>query len=266
MKKIEFFKYHGTGNDFIMIDNRVQKIVIDSHEWVAGLCHRRFGIGADGLILIEESGLYDFRMKYFNADGREGSMCGNGGRCAVAFTSFLGIISESATFEAIDGIHEATILNKSGNECLVALKMNDVNQFEIDGTDFILNTGSPHFVRFMEDIQSLNVVEEGRKIRYSEPFAKDGINVNFISCNNGVFNLRTYERGVEDETWSCGTGSVAAAITLALANKVGDRGQVSLNTPGGPLRVSFHRRNDSFKEIILTGAAIQVFKGLTDRI
>ena len=266
MKKIEFFKYHGTGNDFIMIDNRSQKVSFDSHESVAMLCHRRFGIGADGLILMEDSGLFDFRMKYFNSDGHEGSMCGNGGRCAVAFASYLGIISDMTTFEAVDGIHTASILDKNDRNYLVSLKMNDVTQFERNGDDFVMNTGSPHYVQFTGNVDQLDVVSAGKKIRYSDRFSKEGINVNFVACNQGLNHLRTYERGVEDETWSCGTGSVAAAISLALDNKVSDNEPVQLMTPGGRLQVSFIREGNIFREIYLTGEAVPVFKGLIDWI
>jgi diaminopimelate epimerase len=266
MRKIEFYKYHGTGNDFIMIDNRHQKMVIDSHEVASGLCHRRFGIGADGLILLEESGMFDFRMKYFNADGREGSMCGNGGRCAVAFASYLGIISGLTIFEAVDGIHEAAILEKDDKVYQVSLRMNDVTHIERNGSDYILNTGSPHYVQLTDDVEKLDVVSAGKKIRNSEAFAKEGINVNFVSCNNGLINLRTYERGVEDETWSCGTGSVAAAISLSLENIINDNNPVELHTPGGKLQISFLREGNTFKEINLIGGAVQVYKGLIDWI
>lgn len=266
MKKTEFFKYHGTGNDFIMIDNRHDTLKSISHDLVARLCHRRFGIGADGLILLEHSDNFDFRMKYFNSDGHEGSMCGNGGRCVVAFASHLGLISENTTFEAVDGIHEAVILKNDDNEQLVSLRMNDVNVIERYGTDYVLNTGSPHYVQITNDVQKIDVVNEGKKIRNSESFIKEGINVNFVSCNNDSNRLRTYERGVEDETWSCGTGSVAAAIVLALENKVNETEPVSLATPGGKLQVSFRREGSIFSEIKLTGGAVLVFKGIINLI
>jgi diaminopimelate epimerase len=266
MKKTEFYKYHGTGNDFIMIDNRHDSSIYYSHDLVAGLCHRRFGIGADGLILLEKSENHDFRMKYFNSDGHEGSMCGNGGRCAVAFAAHLGVISDTTTFEAIDGIHEASILSNSGQEQLVSLRMNDVNLIERHGDGYVLNTGSPHYVQITDDVRNLNIITEGKKIRNSESFVKEGINVNFVSCNNNINQLRTYERGVEDETWSCGTGSVAAAIVLSLENKVIGSEPVSLNTPGGRLQISFHREGNTFSEIKLIGGAVLVFKGLIDLI
>lgn len=264
MRKIRFHKYHGTGNDFIMIDNRDQKIVFESHNDVAALCHRRFGIGADGLILLEESGSFDFRMIYYNADGREGSMCGNGGRCTVAFASYLGLISGKTTFEAVDGIHEAAILEKLENGCLVTLKMQDVGAVKKNDDHYILDTGSPHYVKFVDSVEAVDVTGEGRKIRYSGEYGERGINVNFVSVKNGIFRMRTYERGVEDETWSCGTGSVAVAIALDEEGKTSAHGPVELQTPGGTLRIEFKRNENLFTDIFLTGPAIRVYEGLTE--
>jgi diaminopimelate epimerase len=266
MKKIRFYKYHGTGNDFIMIDNREQKVVFDSGDVISGLCHRRFGIGADGLILLEESGLFDFRMKYFNANGIEGSMCGNGGRCTVAFAAFLGLINDSASFEAADGIHEAKIIDRTELSATISLRMSDVGSFERAGDDYILDTGSPHYVIMKDTIDGLDVVTEGRKIRYNEVYREEGINVNFVTDQRGTFKMRTYERGVEDETWSCGTGCVAAAIALELEGKTMPGNDTEIHAPGGKLVVSFNRNGNHFSNIYLTGNAVKVYEGLIESI
>lgn len=259
---INFYKYHGTGNDFILIDNREGLIVLDSRPTVAGWCHRRFGIGADGVILIENSSNADFRMRYYNSDGRESSFCGNGGRCVTAFAASLGIISNKTIFEASDGMHRAEIITNPNGELLVSLKMSDVQQIEKRGSAFVLNTGSPHYVIISETpVDDIDVVSKGREIRNSESFRKEGINVNFVSCNNGQFYLRTYERGVEDETWSCGTGTVAAALALETAGKAIHGSPLSLQTPGGTLQVSFSHSENGFSDIYLTGNAEMVYEG-----
>lgn len=259
--RVDFTKYHGTGNDFILIDNRKGLIVLDSCVRASQWCHRRFGIGADGVILVEPSTKADFRMRYYNSDGRESSFCGNGGRCVVAFASSLGIISDKTHFEASDGIHRAEIFADSKGEHMVSLKMADVQTIDKNGEAFILNTGSPHYVIISnKPVNEIDVVIEGRKIRNSEPYRASGINVNFVSCNNGEFTLRTYERGVEDETWSCGTGTVAAALALAMAGKT-TNDTVTIHTPGGTLDVSFRRTGSIFTDIYLTGNAVSVFKG-----
>lgn len=262
VRKIKFHKYHGNGNDFILIDNRDQKITFDSDREVAFLCDRRFGIGGDGLILLEPSGMFDFRMVYYNADGKEGSMCGNGGRSIVAFAANLGLISGKTTFEAVDGIHEATFHKTTDNNYYVALMMNDVARIEKNHSDYILNTGSPHYVIFVEDARLTNVVEEGKKIRYNSIFTDKGINVNFISKNEGLFHMRTYERGVEDETFSCGTGSVAVALCLELEGLAPSGNEVKLNTKGGELTVRYERSGKGFSDIHLCGPATYVFEGL----
>jgi diaminopimelate epimerase len=251
---IQFYKYQGTGNDFVMIDDREEKFQIENQELVAHLCHRRFGIGADGLILLRNKTGYDFEMVYFNADGRLGSMCGNGGRCTVAFAKFLGVIQDKTKFMAADGDHEATV-----HQGLVSLKMNEVNGIEC-GTDFYyLNTGSPHYVTFGENVAQENVFEKGRSIRYNERFKQEGTNVNFAEerPDKSLF-IRTYERGVEDETFSCGTGVTATALAASLR---GVESPVKIETPGGKLEVSFKKTGEHFTEIYLTGPAVQVFKG-----
>lgn len=249
-----------------MIDNRSQKHVFNNVKWVESLCDRRFGIGADGLILIEESGLMDFRMVYFNADGKEGSMCGNGGRCATAFAAKLGIIDKSTTFEAIDGIHDAVISGEDENSMVVSLKMNDVSRLEKEGRNYILDTGSPHFITFTENLENLDVFQEGKAIRYSDRFREKGINVNFVEYEAGTAKIRTYERGVEDETWSCGTGSVAAAIALELEGKTIPGKQIEVKTKGGSLFIKFNRSGDGFSDIWLTGPAVKVFEGMIEII
>ncbi len=252
-----FFKYQGTGNDFIMIDNR-EGLFEASEQRIKGLCDRRFGIGADGLILIENTPGKDFRMVYFNADGKEGSMCGNGGRCAVRFAADLGIFEGTTVFDAVDGIHEATI----GSDALVSLKMSDVNTVEVyDKYDF-MNTGSPHYIAFVEGIDNMDVREEGRKIRYSDEWvSRGGTNVNFVQpLQKGGISVRTYERGVEDETYSCGTGVTAAALDAHI--RLGMPSPVEIKTLGGPLSVSFSPAGEhAFRDIFLVGPAKRVFEG-----
>ena len=256
--KLKFYKYQGTGNDFVMVDNRDHKISKNDTKLINRLCDRKFGIGADGLILLEnsEDPQDDFKMVYFNADGNESSMCGNGGRCLVAFAKFLGIINDSARFTAIDGIHDATV-----NNGLVSLKMQDVkNVFQND--DFLfLDTGSPHHVIFSEDLKSKDVKKEGAEIRYSNRYGQAGTNVNFVEeISADSFSVRTYERGVEDETLSCGTGVTAVAIATYESGKTNSE-KVKLSTLGGELSVTFKKTDEGYSDIWLTGPAEQVFKG-----
>jgi diaminopimelate epimerase len=270
---MKFWKYQGAGNDFVMLDQRAQKwLTRHNTEQIARLCDRRFGIGADGLILLENRPDYDFEMIYFNADGRESTMCGNGGRCIAAFAKDLGIIGAHGRFWAIDGEHEALITAKPKNEKQqnekkedwVELKMSDVQNVEQQGNVFILNTGSPHYVRFVESVANLDMVQEGRVVRYSERFAKDGINVNFVSQKpDGSLDIRTYERGVEDETLACGTGVTAAAIASFLQNghSIG-QAEIPVHARGGDLAVRFRANGDgAFSDIWLCGPAQQVFSG-----
>ena len=253
--KIPFSKYHGAGNDFILIDNRKGELSITANQ-VAGLCNRHFGIGADGLIFLEDSETVDFRMRYFNADGNEATLCGNGGRCIVSFAHRLGIVKKNANFQAIDGNHTATILSSSKKEDIISLKINDVNHWDKSGKDYIFNTGSPHFVKFYDNIVDIDVVLEGRKIRYSSEFKDEGINVNFISLCDGHIKIRTYERGVEDETLACGTGSVASALVASLHQF---KSPVTLMAKGGKLKVYFTKDNNTFTDIRLEGPATFVF-------
>ncbi len=255
--KSAFYKYQGTGNDFVIIDNRDMRFDRNANGIVAKLCDRRFGIGADGLMLLQNKSGYDFEMVYYNSDGQESSMCGNGGRCIVALAQKLALITEKAKFIAIDGEHRALIKND-----WVSLQMNDVTGIE-ENTDFyFLNTGSPHYVKFVNDIENYNVREEGRKIRYSERFKEKGTNVNFIEKQNNLLFVRTYERGVEEETFSCGTGVTAAALVGSLTN-VSDSGNLCrIKTRGGDLSVHFnHKADGTFDNIWLEGPATFVFKG-----
>lgn len=256
--KLSFEKYHGTGNDFILVDNRSRNFVKEQ-DLIAKLCHRRYGAGADGLILIGSHPDFDFEMIYYNADGRIGSMCGNGGRCAVIFAHELGIISQSASFMAFDGVHSATI---TGNG-QVKLSMSPVSKIEAEGEAYVLDTGSPHYVRFVDEVKDMDVIAEGRKIRYGSIFGKNGINVNFVSHNRDEYWMRTYERGVEDETLSCGTGTVAVAIAASVKQNRNDQEQEYLiHAPGGDLKVYLKKETPShFTGIFLEGPVKHVYHG-----
>ena len=253
---IPFFKYQATGNDFVLIDNREGLYDGLTTEQVKWLCDRRFGIGADGLMLLNKKAGYDFDMKYYNSDGREGSMCGNGGRCIVRFAHKLRLLGHSATFTAADGVHEGTL----GNGDWVRLRMNPVKTVKREGDHFILDTGSPHYVTHVEAVAEVDVAKTGAEIRYSEPFAEKGINVNFVELNgDGSIYVRTYERGVEAETYSCGTGVTASALVGARAN---GPVKVDVQTLGGRLMVEFNKVSDTdFEDIWLCGPATFVFKG-----
>jgi diaminopimelate epimerase len=257
---LQFYKYQGTGNDFIMVDNRLKTINLDQNQ-IARLCHRRFGIGADGLMLMESAENYDFKMVYYNADGKESSMCGNGGRCIAAFAQRLGVLKQEGVFVAIDGAHPVEISDKKGKEVSVSLKMIDVAGIEDNKDHYILNTGSPHYIAFTENLDALDVLKEGRSIRYNDRFSKEGINVNFVQVEKDKIKVRTYERGVEDETYSCGTGVTAAALVAAYTGKVLDD-EIPVEVPGGNLNIKFKNRGaGKFADIWLEGPATFVFKG-----
>ncbi len=253
---IQFSKYQGTGNDFIMIDARNSEFSILPPEKISAICDRRFGIGGDGLIMIRSHGDLDFSMIYYNSDGREGTMCGNGGRCAVAFANKAGIISDYARFQACDGIHEGWI-----NKNIVKLTMQPVRGVKISGDHYELNTGSPHYVKFVDDVRKTDVRNEGSAIRYSSAYREKGININFVSLyKEGIF-VRTYERGVEDETLSCGTGIIASAICAAISSK-SDKNSYTIYTRGGTLQITFRKSgNEHFDDIILEGPVGFVFEG-----
>lgn len=251
-----FYKYQGTGNDFVMIDNRQDEINKNDTKLINFLCDRRFGIGADGLILLENHDELDFKMVYFNADGNESSMCGNGGRCLVAFAKFLEIIDSKTTFEAIDGIHHAII---DGD--IVKLQMQNVDSVEKFDSHVFLDTGSPHHVQFESDLVNFDIKNKGAKIRYGEPYNEAGSNVNFVKkINDDEFAVRTYERGVEDETLSCGTGVTAVALAMNYLGET-EKNLITLKTEGGNLQVSFDKDDDSYKNVWLIGPAKRVFKG-----
>lgn len=254
---LNFFKYQGTGNDFVILNNLSNQITDLSTEQIKFLCDRRFGIGADGLMLLSKKEGYDFEMIYYNADGNESSMCGNGGRCLVKFAYDQGLKKIEYHFLAIDGEHEADIDNNG----IVSLKMKDVDTVEEHNNHAVLNTGSPHYVKFSSDVENLNVVEEGRGIRYNKEYAAEGINVNFVeTIDDGTIYVRTYERGVENETLSCGTGVTAAAL-LNAHNENGFN-EVKVKTPGGNLSVEFDKiDNTHFKNIWLCGPAELVYSG-----
>ena len=251
-----FYKYQGTGNDFVIIDNR--QLIFDKNDTslISFLCDRRFGIGADGLILLEDHATYDFKMVYFNSDGNESSMCGNGGRCIASFAQFLGIIESETTFEAIDGMHKAIL-----NEDNVSLLMQDVVTVEKHKKHVFLDTGSPHHVQIESMLKELDIKQKGAEIRYGQLYNEAGTNVNFVKkLSENSFAIRTYERGVEDETLSCGTGVTAVALAM---NYIGEteKNNVFLETEGGKLKVSFKKTSNGYTNIWLTGPAKQVFKG-----
>jgi diaminopimelate epimerase len=255
--KTTFYKYQGTGNDFIFIDNREEKFPKNDTKLIEKLCDRRFGIGADGLILLENDAQTDFRMVYYNSDGNQSSMCGNGGRCIVAFAKSLNLISDETTFIATDGLHDATIFEDG----IISLQMKNVDEVKIEKDYVFLNTGSPHHVMLIDDLDNYDVKSNGAKIRYSDLYGKAGSNVNFVKqLSDNHFRLRTYERGVEDETFSCGTGATAAAIAMNAIGKTNSH-IIKLDVEGGKLEVSFDKVNDSYSNVFLKGPATFVFEG-----
>lgn len=260
---IPFEKYQGTGNDFVIIDNRDGNYSLTA-EQIKFLCNRRFGIGADGLMFLEDADGYDFKMTYYNADGRESSMCGNGGRCLVAFAFNYLLFEEECRFLAIDGPHDAVMISAEENfkDYYVSLKMLDVEKVSFDGEQMVIDTGSPHYLKFVDNVDSINVFEEGKKVRYSDTYQEEGINVNFLQMKDGILNVRTYERGVEDETLSCGTGVTAAALAASVNDLVNGESFCKLQTKGGRLQVRFKKgENNSFTNVWLDGPATFVFEG-----
>ena len=260
---LAFSKYHGAGNDFILIDGRKIHPNLNQKQ-IAFMCNRQKGIGADGLMILLDSKEYDFEMKYYNSDGLEGSMCGNGGRCITSFSWDCGIQKENYHFLAIDGEHQAKILKHAATEKIVELEMGDVNEVISKADHFEMNTGSPHYLKFHSEIKELNVFEEGRKIRYSNEYRENGININFIEEQGNQLFVRTYERGVENETLACGTGVTAAAIASAVRQK-GQFQHFEIETLGGKLQIDFDMIDAShFRNIRLTGPATFVFEGKVD--
>jgi len=260
MSKMTFFKYQGTGNDFIILDNRNWSYTALTKERIRSLCDRRFGIGADGLMLLNPHAGYDFEMKYYNSDGGESTMCGNGGRCMAKFAYDLGIHKNEYKFLAVDGPHDAEI----EDDGIVNLKMKDVKEIREYHGDFLLDTGSPHYVKMVSDVMEYDVYQKGMDIRYNSEFAKEGINVNFVEQKKpDEIIVRTYERGVEDETLSCGTGVTASA--LACYHNEAGYNYVKVITKGGRLTVKFDRtESETYQDIWLCGPAVRVFEGTID--
>jgi diaminopimelate epimerase len=254
---LQFHKYQGTGNDFVMLDNRDKRYSKLTQKQVAAICDRRFGIGADGLILLELASGVDFTMVYFNSDGRESSMCGNGGRCIARFANDLKVPGRHYTFNAIDGLHEAEIFDDT-----IRLKMQDVKQVEELGTAaFYTNTGSPHFVQFVSGVMEQDLLTQAKAIRYSDTYKEAGVNVNLVEVlGDTTLEMRTYERGVEDETFSCGTGVTAAVLAAHAANRIKNQ-KVSVKTKGGELSLSFDLSETGYTNIWLEGPAKAVFSG-----
>ena len=256
--KLHFTKYHGTGNDFVMVDDRSSRIrkKLDQKS-IADICSRRFGVGADGMILLGKDRSSDFKMIYYNSDGRESSMCGNGGRCLVHFAHQLKVFKNECRFMAIDGVHEAHIDNKDK----VHLKMSDTQLPQSINKDHFLDTGSPHYVKFVKKIEGLDVSSEGSKIRNGRRYKKEGVNVNFVKSIKNQIEVATFERGVEDETYSCGTGVVASAI-LAHYTKQTSSKSIKVLTKGGELKVKFKPSKEGYNDIWLIGPAVPVYSGI----
>jgi diaminopimelate epimerase len=255
--QIDFIKYHGTGNDFILLDDREQQFD-EFPALIARLCNRHFGIGADGLLLLRNRERYDFEMIYFNSDGSSATFCGNGGRCIVAFAQHLGIIDKDCYFLAPDGEHHASILSKVRDECIVKLEMRDAIIYEHTPDHTFLNSGTFHFIEFSDVPDRIDFIQHARKIRYDQRFAPHGTNFNLVKVIGNNLFVRTYEKGVEDETLSCGTGVTASAIAASLQNG-GNHWLVQ--TKGGNLEVGFEREGENFTQIYLQGPATCVFEG-----
>jgi len=250
-----FFKYQGTGNDFVILDNRKALFPKENTSLVASLCDRHFGIGADGLILLENDDTTDFKMVYYNADGNESTMCGNGGRCIVSFAKKLNLFDTKTSFMAIDGLHHATVKGD-----VVSLQMIDVDNVKVMEDAIFADTGSPHHIELVDDLANFPVFERGRKVR-NEVYGKEGSNINFVQqVNENTFQIRTYERGVEDETLACGTGVTAAAIAMHTIKKT-NTNVINLLVEGGKLQVSFDFVDGTYKNVILSGPAQFVFQG-----
>jgi len=260
--KIPFSKYQGTGNDFVMVDNRAHAFPSGDFALVKKLCDRRFGIGADGLILLDEKSDGTLQMTYFNSDGNPGTMCGNGGRCFAAFARQCGVPGDELTFEAADGIHLAIFT--SLNPLTVKMSMGEVVAVEKEPDYLFLDTGSPHVVKFVSHVANYEVQREGRAIRNSERFKAKGTNVNFVQAAPDHLVVRTYERGVEDETYSCGTGVTASVLAAAFASLIRNSGPCAVHTPGGKLKVYFSKNGSGFKDVWLEGEATFVFHGEVD--
>ncbi|MDN3550757.1 diaminopimelate epimerase [Mucilaginibacter aquaedulcis] len=255
---IRFYKYQGAGNDFIMVDNRTNTVNHTNPKLISSLCDRRFGIGGDGMMFLQNKEGFDFEMVYYNADGQPSSMCGNGGRCIVAFAKFLGIIETDTEFLAVDGPHHAKI-SESGD--WVSLQMIDVDQISTDHGAYVLNTGSPHYVKQVDDLAHRDVFHEGKAIRNNATYREKGINVNFVEPTDDGYFVRTFERGVEDETFACGTGVTAVALAMACHKQQTGNITTPIKVLGGDLNIRFNYDGNAFTDIFLEGPAVQVFSG-----
>ncbi len=261
--QLEFYKYQGAGNDFVIVNDLQGQFKRDDYELVRSLCDRRFGIGGDGLMLLRSSEGYDFEMVYYNSDGYEGSMCGNGGRCIVAFAYHQKLVGKKCSFIATDGVHAAEVIDKEGEEW-ISLKMIDVIEISKEGQGVFLDTGSPHYVEFVRNLSEFPVVQKGREIRNSKRFMEKGTNVNFAEVlPNGDVKVRTYERGVEDETLACGTGVTAVTIAADYLNVINNN-RINIHAEGGDLCVLYSENNQSYSNVWLQGPAKFVFKGGVD--
>ncbi len=258
--KIKFSKYHGAGNDFVIIDDRENRYNLSTSQ-IAKICDRRVGVGADGLMFLQQSPKADFTMLYYNSDGHTASMCGNGGRCITAFAKRLGIIGTEAHFEAGDDPHTATVRSWDGLSGVVRIGMNVIEQPQARLNGYFVNTGVPHYVAQVDNIANFDVFSNGRTLRNDKTFAPEGANVDFIGKADGRLFVRTYERGVEGETLSCGTGVTAAALVWDLMNgKTFD--EVAIRTLGGDFCVSFDRDAEgNYSNVLLEGPATFVFDG-----
>jgi diaminopimelate epimerase len=255
---IHFYKYQGAGNDFILIDNRTNAVNHQNPKLMAHLCDRRFGIGGDGIMFLQHIENYDFEMVYYNADGQPSSMCGNGGRCIVAFAKHLGIIDSETNFLAVDGPHYAKI-SASGD--WVSLQMIDVDTINLDGDAYVLNTGSPHYIKLVEGLKDKDVYNDGHTIRNNDTYRAQGINVNFVEPADTGYFVRTFERGVEAETYACGTGVTAAALAMAKHNSQTGTINTPIKVLGGELNIRFNYDGQKFSGIFLEGPAVRVFEG-----
>lgn len=255
---LHFYKYQGAGNDFILIDNRDNSVDHRNPKLISSLCDRRFGIGGDGLMLLQNKEGYDFEMVYYNADGQPSSMCGNGGRCIVAFAKFLGVIGSETEFLAVDGPHYAKISDEGD---WVSLQMIDVNDVSKDADAYVLNTGSPHYVKLVDGLAGRDMYTEGYAIRNNETYHEKGINVNFVEPAAEGYFVRTFERGVEDETFACGTGVTAVALAMAQHNEQTGHIATPIKVLGGNLNIRFEYDGKAFTDIFLEGPAVKVFEG-----
>ena len=256
-QRLEFSKFHGAGNDFVMI-NAIKSPVSLTDEEVKAICDRRIGVGADGLIMVLPSEKYDFSMKYYNCDGHESTFCGNGGRCIAAFASEQGLCPQHLEYEAVDGPHKALLTKNSDNEYMVSITMRDIGIWQIDENRLLINTGSPHYVTRVKNLKDFDVRIHGAEIRNDKAVSKDGVNVDFMELIDNQYHIRTFERGVEDETLACGTGVTASAIAAALWY---GGNNINIRTTLATLNVRFEITENAIKNIILSGPVTHVFDG-----